>query len=92
MCEPVCNRSKPTARPRWSAVSVQTRSPTATAPVASISFATRSKIAAPSSVSLTTITSPAGSSRRSNAANMRGKRKTGSRPGRKKAPVTQPCA
>ena len=61
-------------------------------PSPSSSFATRSKIAAPSSVSLTTITSPAGSSRRSNAANMRGKRKTGSRPGRKNAPVTQPCA
>ena len=31
MREPVCSRSKPTARPSWSAVSVQTRSPTATA-------------------------------------------------------------
>ena len=32
MREPVASRSKPTARPSWSAVSVQTRSPTATAP------------------------------------------------------------
>ena len=54
--------------------------------------ATRSKIAVPSSVSLTTTTSPSGSSRRSKAANMRGKRNTGSAPGRKNAPVTQPCA
>ena len=36
MCEPVCNRSKPTARPSWSAVSVQTRSPTATVPSISL--------------------------------------------------------
>ena len=76
--EPVASRSKPTVRPSWSAVSVQTRSPTATLPSPVKPFANRSKIAAPSSVSFTTITSPAGSSRTSNAANIRGKKNTGS--------------
>jgi hypothetical protein len=89
--EPVRRRSNPRARPRWSVVSAHTRSPIATDPEPSIPATARRKISAPSSVSLTTITSPAGSSWRSKAANMRGKRKTGSRFGRKRAPVAQPC-
>ena len=36
--------------------------------------------------------SPSGCRRRSKAANMRGSTNTGSAPGRKKAPVTHPCA
>ena len=83
---------EPDDPPRLSAVSAQTRSPTATVAAGPRPRTTRSKIAGPSSVSLTTTTSPSGSSRRSNAANMRGRTKTGSAPGRKNAPVTQPCA
>ncbi len=55
-------------------------------------LAIRSKIAAPSSRSLTIVTSPLSSSGRSKATTMRGSTKAGSRPRAKKQPVTQLCA
>ena len=60
--------------------------------LSAVNGAARSNMPKPSSVSFTTTISPCGSSRRSKAANMRGKRKKGSRFGVKKAPVTQPFA
>ena len=93
MREPVRSRSAPTMLPSSSVVSAQTRSPTATAPPPpAAARAARAKMARPSSVSATTTSSPAGCSRRSKAANMRGRTNTGSAPGRKKAPVTHPWA
>ena len=59
-------------RARLIVVSAQARSPIATVAARPRSRTTRSKIAAPSSVSLTTTTSPSTSSFRSNAATMRG--------------------
>ena len=80
-----CGRGGASSRPR------RGRRPRRS-PVEPRLLATRSKIATPSSVSVTTTSSPSGGSRRSNAANMRGSTKTGSVPGTKKAPVTQPLA
>ena len=89
--DPVRSRSKPNARPRWSVVSAQTRSPTPTVAAGPRRFATRSKTAGPSSVSFTTTISPSGLTGRSNTTTMRGSTKTGSASGRKKPPATHPC-
>ena len=70
-------------------VSLQARAPTANWRTTPKDRATRSKIEAPSSSSLTMVTSPLSPSGRSKATTMRGNTKAGSRPGAIKHPVTQ---
>ena len=75
---------------RASTVSAQVRCSTATLPSGPNPFTTRSKSSSPSSVSLTTTKSPGTPVGMSNSATIRGSTNTGSWPGRKKAPHTQP--
>ena len=73
-------------------VSTQLRSPIASVLVSPRLRAAASNSAGPLSRSLTTISSPGSSPATSNSVIIRGRTKTGSPPGRKNAPATQPCA
>ena len=84
--DPVRSRSKPKTRPSLSVVSAQTRSPIATAPARPEALGDPLEDAKPSSVSVTTTSSPSGRTGRSNVTTMRGRTKTGSASGRKKPP------
>ena len=77
-------------RPSARTVSAHVRGSTAIVPVGPKPRTILSKTAAPSSVSLTTTKSPGTPVGMSNSATIRGSTNTGSRPGRKKAPQTQP--